>query len=162
MEPLKFKTRNGVSYGIWFSRNVTSSKQKGVPGHQKGQVTKQHHQVRISWCTRPQHLNHCCIVRTEFHALCRPLMTPQGSCQNNRKEFFVAMDKGICNEDHLPVNHSLPKIATYPTEPVASEETWRSGIGAQWRKNRTSMVPTKPGRAAEKYEKPREYQQTYN
>ena len=23
MEPLKFKTRNGVSYSIWFSRNVT-------------------------------------------------------------------------------------------------------------------------------------------
>ena len=49
---------------------------KGVPSCQQGEVTKQHHQVRISWCTGPQHLDHCCIVRTEFHPLCRPLMTP--------------------------------------------------------------------------------------
>ena len=86
---LKLKTRNGVSYGIWFSRNVTSSKRKGVPGRQQGEVTKQHHLVRISWSTGPQHLDHCCIVRTEIHSLCRPLMIPQGSCQNNRKDFFV-------------------------------------------------------------------------
>ena len=42
------------------------------------------------------------------------------------------MDKGSCNGDHFPTNQSLPKIAPYPTEPAASEETWRLGRGAQW------------------------------
>ena len=46
------------------------------------------------------------------------------------------MDKGSCNGDHLPTNQSLPKIAPYPTEPAASEETWRSGMGAQRGDNR--------------------------
>ena len=39
--------------------------------------------------TASQHLDLCCSVRTEFHQLCRPLMTPEGSRQNNRKKFFV-------------------------------------------------------------------------
>ena len=39
--------------------------------------------------TAAQHLDHCCGVRTEFHPLFRPLMTPEGSRQNNRKAFFV-------------------------------------------------------------------------
>ena len=39
------------------------------------------------------------------------------------------MDKGICNGDYLPANQGAP----YPTELAASEETWRSGMGAQRR-----------------------------
>ena len=93
-----------------------SSRCKGVPGCQQGEVTYQHLQVWISWCTGPQHLDHCSIVRREFHPLCRPLVTPQRSCQNNQKEFFVAN-----------ANQGAP----YPTELAVSEETWRSGMGAQ-------------------------------
>ena len=52
------------------------------------------------------------------------------------KSSLWAMDKGICNGDHLPANLSIPKIAPYPTEPAASEETWRSGMGAQREDNR--------------------------
>ena len=37
------------------------------------------------------------------------------------------MDKGICNGDYLPANQGAP----YSTELAASDETWRSGMGAQ-------------------------------
>ena len=33
-------------------------------------------------------------------------------------------------------NQSLPKIAPYPTEPAASGDTWRSGMGAERGGNR--------------------------
>ena len=46
------------------------------------------------------------------------------------------MDKGSCNGDHLPMNQSRLKIAPNLTEPAASEETWRSGMGAQQGDNR--------------------------
>ena len=52
------------------------------------------------------------------------------------KRSLWAMDKGSCNGDHLPTNQSLLKIAPYPTEPAASEKTWRSGMGAQRGDNR--------------------------
>ena len=63
-------------------------------------------------------------------------MNPKGRRQNNRKRSLKAMDEGICNGDHLPANQSPPNIAPYPTEPAASEETWRSGLEAQRGDNR--------------------------
>ena len=144
MEMLKLKTRNGVSYGIWFSRNVTSSKRKGVPeltGRGANRPTGRGDKAApsssnlvICRTTTPWPLLYCqnwiplALQTTDDPTRKVPKQSERVLCR--------PMDKGICNGDHLPANQSLPETALHPMEPAASQETWISGMGAQRGDNR--------------------------
>ena len=49
---------------------------------------------------------------------------------------LYVVGKAFWTEDHSPTNHWLSKMTLYPSAPVASEETWNSGKGANWGESR--------------------------
>ena len=101
-------------------------------------VTKQHQQVWISWCTRPQHLNYCCIAVLEQNSTClgEHWWPHRDAAKQSEKAIGRQWIRASVMDDHLPAKQSLHEIAPYPTEPAEPEETWRSGMGVQWGDNR--------------------------
>ena len=112
---------------------VGGSKGKGMTSCTKRKGRKKNHHVRILRRS-PNVVGWPLAILSEQNSTCFvaqrwPHKWDATTTGNNS---LYAIGKGFWREDHSPTNHSLSKMAPYPSAPAASEETWNSGKGAHW------------------------------
>ena len=127
MESLKFKTRNGVNYGIWFSRNVQAVNAKECRGTNREKWRSSTFKFESRDVLDHNTSTTAVLSEQNFTCFADHWWPHREAAKTIRKSSLLAMDKGICNGDRKPAN----QVAPYSTELAASEETWRSGMGAQ-------------------------------